>query len=377
MFQEISRAVPSGVERELWARSAGRCQFRNCNRICYRSPITQAPLNISEGAHIYSFSPNGPRGRGDLGDNHEEVNGIENIMLLCRTCHKEIDHKNGVDFPAEQLLAWKRDHEARVVMLTGFKPECASHVILYGASIGAQKARVDANVARMAMFPDWFPADYDPKDLSISVEDKDSDPDFWRVQSGNLEKAFARKIVPLLEDSGIRHFSVFGIAPMPLLAKLGSLLTQLPNVRVYQLHREPGQSWKWQPEGPGSEFVLKRPTKTDLPPALIISLSAKIVPERVEAVFPRSSIWELTIGTPYIDFLKTEAQLSAFREATAKTLQAIEAAHGKVPLNIFPAMPVACAVEFGRLRLPKADIPFVFWDQNNLHGKFIQALTLS
>ena len=52
------------VERELWARAAGRCQFDGCNRPLFKSPVTQEQVNISEKAHIYSFSENGPRGWG-------------------------------------------------------------------------------------------------------------------------------------------------------------------------------------------------------------------------------------------------------------------------------------------------------------------------
>ena len=52
-------------------------------------------------------------------------------------------------------------------------------------------------------------------------------------------------------------------------------------------------------------------------------------------------------------------------------------AHGqRAPLNIFPAMPVACAVELGRIRMPKADMPWIVFDQNNKLGGFIKALEI-
>ena len=37
-------------------------------------------------------------------------------------------------------------------------------------------------------------------------------------------------------------------------------------------------------------------------------------------------------------------------------------------------MPVACAVELGRVRMPKADMPWIVFDQNNKMGRFIKAL---
>ena len=57
----------------------------------------------------------------------------------------------------------------------------------------------------------------------------------------------------------------------------------------------------------------------------------------------------------------------------------MEIAHGhgqRTSLNIFPAMPVACAVELGRVRMPKADMPWVVFDQNNKRGRFIKALEI-
>jgi hypothetical protein len=62
--KEVTRYIKKEVERELWARAAGRCQFNGCNRPLYKSPVTQEKVNISEKAHIYSFSEKVPRGWG-------------------------------------------------------------------------------------------------------------------------------------------------------------------------------------------------------------------------------------------------------------------------------------------------------------------------
>ena len=64
MAKEVTRYIKREVERVLWAKAGGRCQFNGCNRLLYRSPITLETVNISEKAHIYSFSEDGPRGWG-------------------------------------------------------------------------------------------------------------------------------------------------------------------------------------------------------------------------------------------------------------------------------------------------------------------------
>jgi hypothetical protein len=146
---------------------------------------------------------------------------------------------------------------------------------------------------------------------------------------------------------------------------------------VYQLHREP-TTWNWQSHPDNFNFQIVRPGDRSGAPVLVIALSAKITSERVSAVIPgRLSVWELTIDEPHNDFLHSEAQLSLFRQAARKLISEMQAAHPNfAELPVFPAMPVACAIELGRIRMPKADRPWHIYDQNNKHGKFIPALKI-
>jgi len=57
----LSRQIKPDVERRLWALAAGRCEFHGCNRLVFKSPVTQEHVNISEKAHIYSFSEKRPQ----------------------------------------------------------------------------------------------------------------------------------------------------------------------------------------------------------------------------------------------------------------------------------------------------------------------------
>ena len=123
---------------------------------------------------------------------------------------------------------------------------------------------------------------------------------------------------------------------------------------------------------------MNAPGKTQGQPVLLISLSATINHDRVTSVLGNDvSIWEVTADECHNDFLRSRGQLSAFRETVRKLMVAISQAHGQMtPLNIFPAMPVACAVELGRVRMPKAEMPWIIFDQNNKLGKFAKALEI-
>jgi hypothetical protein len=111
---------------------------------------------------------------------------------------------------------------------------------------------------------------------------------------------------------------------------------------------------------------------------LVLSLSATITDDRITAVLGgEACIWRVTIPTPHNDFLQSRAQLAAFRAAMRPLLDQIKTRHGQTtPLHIFPAMPVATAVELGRIRMPKADIPWQLYDQVNALGGFIEALSI-
>lgn len=45
------------LQRELWARAAGRCEFRGCNKLLYVDGLTQQRSNLATIAHIVSFRP--------------------------------------------------------------------------------------------------------------------------------------------------------------------------------------------------------------------------------------------------------------------------------------------------------------------------------
>lgn len=372
----LTRSIRDSIQTELWARAAGRCEFSGCNRLLYRSSVTQERVNISEKAHIYSFASGGPRGHGPYTMDKSQLNEIENLLLVCHDCHKKIDSDPG-RYPADLLRRWKEAHEHRIELVTGIHPTKESQVILYGAAIGEMAALLSPRDAMEAVFPDWYPASERPISLAMHWEGKDTDPGYWQTEEANLVRSFERHVRPLL--TGSTHLSIFSFAPMPLLARLGALLTDQVPAEVYQRHREP-QTWRWLPGPTKTSYRSIRPESTGCPPALVIDLSDRISRDRVTAVLGDDvSVWELTLPKSQRgnDFLRSSDQLVRYRRALRRTLDEIGEAHGKhTPLKIFLAVPVACAIDLGRIRMPKVDSPWTIYDQNPLQGRFVPALTL-
>lgn len=251
---KLPRKIDSKVERELWGRAAARCQFSGCNRLLYKSPVTQEPVNLAEMAHIYSFSKDGPRGWGFLSKKTSALNDVGNLMLVCHDCHKKIDQdKLGERYSAELLKNWKAEHETRIRIASGISPEKKSHVVLYGSRIGGERSPLQLTAAHDALFPDWNPADDRSVNLSMQSALDDSTPEFWRAEEAHLSKEFERHVVPRIDEALPNHFSVFALASQPLLVRLGTLLTDKVPAVVYQCHREP-MTWKWQPHPDGFQF---------------------------------------------------------------------------------------------------------------------------
>jgi hypothetical protein len=376
---DVTRYIKREVERELWARAAGRCQFAGCNRLLYKSPVTQEPVNISEKAHIHSFSKDGPRGWGPFITNKEQLNDVPNLMLVCHDCHEKIDkEKDGGRYSAKLLQEWKLKHEKRIAIVSGVDPKKNSHVLLYGANIGEQVSKLQPEAAKDALFPDWYPSQEHPVCLSMSWEGKDSHDTYWKTEANNLEEAFNRQIRPLIDRADPLHFSIFALAPIPLMVLLGVLMTDKVPAQVYQLHREPTETWKWLDGPTDFSFLVKQPSSFEYPPALVISLSDSIAHLRVASALKEpASIWEITIAAPHNDFLRSKEQLSRFRETVRKLMVDIGKAHTKATaLSVFPAMPVSCAVELGRVRMPKAAMPWIIYDQNNKKGGFVKTFTI-
>jgi len=377
MANEVTRYIKKEVERELWARSAGRCQFEGCNKVLYKSSITQERVNIAQKAHIYSFSKDGPRGWGPMIFNKDALNEIENLMLMCHECHVKID-RNESKYPADLLQDWKKSHEQKINIVTGIDVDKKSHIIFYGSNISDQKSVIQKNEAIATIFPNKYPANEHPIYISMSSALKDNDKDFWNTELKHLEAIFTKYIEPTIEENNPADFSLFAMAPIPLLIKLGSLFTDKISVDTYQPIREP-KTWRWQEEPEDFEFIITNDGEYEKEPVLIFSLSGKISRDRIYEVAGKDvNIWEIRVPDSFLhnDFMRSKAQLSLFRKEIRKLMVQINEKHSKKPLKIFPAMPISCAIELGRIRMPKSDMQWIIYDQNNQANKFIEAITI-
>jgi len=375
--EEVTRYVPVPVQCMLWGKAAGRCEFAGCNQPLWKSRVTQEQVNIGQKAHIYAFSGGGARGHN--GADLTALQDLSNLMLVCHGCHRKIDKRpDGGRYTVSVLQQMKAAHEGRIELVSAIAAEKSSHVLLYGANIGDHSSPLNYAEAAAALFPDRYPAADRAIELSVHNSSfNERDEEFWRKETLELGRKFERLVRALAAEGGIRHLSVFALAPQPLLILLGSLLGDIVPCDVYQRHREP-MTWAWPGEGEAASFRMRRPDQSEGPAALVFGVSGSVSTDRIQQVLGKSaSIWCIDVETPHNDVVKSRRQTASFRSLVRTTLEQIKAVHGHgETLHIFPAMPVSLAVELGRVRMPKADMPWVVYDEVNSRGGFVRALSI-
>lgn len=369
-------SVPLPTRLLLWGKAAGRCQYTGCNHPLWKDDLTQNEFNIAYIAHIVADKPDGPRG-------HEELSAklgkeLSNIMLMCDEHHRLIDKIDVEGHPVERLQEMKATHERRIEIATSITDDFQSNIVLYGANIGKHGSFLRWDRAAQALQPLKYPAEKEAIELSMknsSFEDKEEL--YWILEKENLNRQFNERIKGRLHLEQNQHLSIFPLAPIPLLIYFGHLLSDIPTADVYQLHREP-QGWSWQSHPEEFDFIIRKSKNSSSVVALNLSLSATINNERITSVLGEDiSIWTIAIENPYNDFLKSKEQLQMFRENLRKVLNEIKAVHSNAKeLHVFPAVPVSVGFEVGRVRMPKADLPFVIYDENRQSGGFKKALDL-
>lgn len=356
--------IPERTLVLLWGKSAGRCAFTGCNRPLSRDDLTNNEYNNGQCAHIIADSPCGPRG--DAKKSEQLKKDLSNLILLCPTHHKLIDDNPEI-YTVDKLMQMKKQHERNIDYLTSFNgTNVQSYIIIYCANIGKNNCPIVFDKVTDALIADgMYPAERTPIELSIgnsfATDNKDN---FWDVEVNNLCSGYRSRVIPRIINKEIKHCSVFALAPIPLLIKLGTLLTDQIEVNVYQKHRE-SDTWKWI-ESEDIEYSVVKPQKKYETIALNLSLSATIPDDDIKQVCGNDvSIWKITVDVPNNDYLKSKQHLKVFREIYRKIMDDIKKTHGNnTKIHLFPAVPVSVAVELGRVYMPKADLPIVVYDRN-------------
>lgn len=106
-------SVKQKTLKELYAKAAGRCALCPEFKSVFMDGVHGVQIsnkNMSEAAHIIAQRKEGPRGKEPYDG---DIDGYENLILLCPTHHKAIDD-NPENFSSDWLRAKKKELEQRI-----------------------------------------------------------------------------------------------------------------------------------------------------------------------------------------------------------------------------------------------------------------------
>ncbi len=114
--------ITNKTRKILWGRSGNRCAI--CRRELIKdSTTTDDEAVIGEECHIVAREANGPRGSSSLPLNKRDE--LDNLILLCRNHHKEVDDQPKT-FTVEVLKEIRARHEAWVRESLSIKEKVSS-----------------------------------------------------------------------------------------------------------------------------------------------------------------------------------------------------------------------------------------------------------
>ena len=367
------RSVPWPTRLVLAVRAGGRCEFLGCNRLLLEHPLTLAEDNFAEVAHIVAFSEGGPRGEDPA--RPDDVHVIENLLFLCPQCHKLIDDASS-EYPRALLEQYKREHEHRILHVTGLSPELRTVVVQLKARINGDAVEIPLTDVTEAVAPRY------PIDRHGYVIDVTGFHDEGSAVQGamrEIRRRTERLYEPGMDADKVRHISLFALAPIPLLVYLGARLSNKVPVELYQRHRDT-KDWSWKTDGEPLEYAVRvRRRGTDSKKvAVVLPLSGAIPTERLPEVIDDSyTVFEIVLEgrLPSPDFLRRREDLSRFELAYRELLARVVREHPLAPeIHLFPAVPAPVAVACGHQLLSKAQPPLVVHDYVAAKGGFTPVL---
>ena len=367
----------------VWAKAAGRCTL--CNALVTENEFLGELTTIGELAHNVGWGKGSPRGESDLSP--EERAAADNLILLCRNCHKPIDADGAIGrYSVAQLARLKQDYEQRIEMLTAVGADRTATLIRVVGTIRGAQPELTYDTVLYALvasghFPDLLPNAYRPAyELDLRNLAEPYSPNDFATCARQID-ALAVRINEGIMLGAVTRLAVFGFARIPVLVYLGAQLDDKVSTLVFQRHRVDGENaWCW-PEASdavGFDVSLLKPGTEAERVALIINLSGTIalaeLPEEQRAVSSIYAIAPASPTEPGPTVISSPAALAGFEHAMRDFLALVESSHGEIArVDVFAAVPVSVAVSVGRTLMPNVSPALRVFDRGE-DGQFFEAI---
>jgi hypothetical protein len=273
---------------------------------------------IGEIGHIAASSNAGPRAHLEL--DMRARDSYDNLVLLCRNCHRKVDTLK-LSYPRERLLEIKANHEAWVRTAL---PERGFTNLRWNVLRLQGDFPFDPTTIAEALSPDQ-----DASVLEISVSAA-------REPWSSIQESLRTQIHTLIanSDAVASRVAVFPLAPVSACVYTGYLLTNRLNVRGFQYHRDQA-TWIWPKNLEGLPMpAVAEPVGSISASAelfFLFELSAPIdASEVMESTGKDQAVYRCSVSDLSTNWLKSKAQLD---ELARKAREMFEAAAIRNPTS--------------------------------------------
>lgn len=375
---EVSRgAISTTVRFALWGKNAGRCAICN-DRLLGEGRTHLHSINLAEMAHIRgaTTADGSPRGQVEGESDDLDRESEENLLLLCRTCHKIVDDKAHVEFyTAAKLREIKADHQLFVELATEQAGRTRTAVIRLGGDVrGSYSMATSREVMDVLVANNFIGLANSQRSgqFQCEIPGVATDEGYWTMARSAIRRTLS-KVQQAVEEEGLAHVSVFAIGPVPALVMLGAELDDKVETRVWQKHRG-GSGWAYPSHDAPVAFGIDATDPAGQGGAaedvvLVCSLSAEVDTSKLPDVLENVPVLTLRPAgvspTPAIH--ESQESLLAFGRAFRQMLADAEKAHPRAKRwHLVGALPVAAAVEVGRAFMRGAQPPVEVYERTDL-----------
>jgi len=313
------RSYKAQTLKLLWGRAAGRCAMPDCRIELYAEGEDYDPVCvIGEMGHIAASSNAGPRANAKLTSRERDC--YQNLILLCRNCHRKIDVLQG-RYPSDRLLELRTNHEAWVRTAL---PERGYSCHVWNVLLLQGEFSFDPSTLAEALVPDQAEGE---TILRISPSST-----AWTSIQANIRTTIQSLIGGA--DPVKSRFALFPLAPVSACIYTGFLLTNRLNVQSFQYHRD-ASSWVWPAAEIATSPSITHSVQSDSSAAAVFflfDLTAPIEPSALlDSIYGDKAIYRCSVPDPGTAWLQQKSQLN---ELARKAREMFEAASVRYPSSV-------------------------------------------
>lgn len=371
--------IPIATQLRLWVIAGGRCEYPGCSEYLLQDRLSLSEGNYANIAHIISWTHTGPRGDDELSS--KLAKDISNLMLMCLNHAKKIDLKKNLPvYTVDYLKEAKKDHEHRIYVQTSIDLSRKTKVIRLQSNIRGRAVQISHDDAFSALIRGGrYPIDRVGVNIDLTNLDYSTDVSAWQTAQCHIDSKINSLLSAGMDGARDCHFSVFALAPIPILSYLGYKLGNVIEADIYIKLRE--KPWSYVSGTSNVNFTISRTNSESIEKkvAVSIAITGRTEPSEIANHFDSMvPFYELLIDSPSVDQIQCKEDLEKFRLVYRKLIDEIKERHGKTSvIHLFGALPACAAIICGRELLHGVDPPIIIYEHNYQEQGFIPVLTIN